>query len=823
SGRTGQALLISGPSGHGKSRMLDLAELHARRLGLPLAVGRCRFQDRPFGAFKSVLQALRGEHLPSVLQGLYEGGDASGERYPVLAAFRDLLVERAPLVLIVDDTDRADPATVELLTYLVRNTLELASEPILFLIGHDTSEQRIRTQLESLASVGAMELPALTSAEVEELVVSVLGSSPAALTLASRVYTEGQGSPAFITDMLRGLIDDGLIVEDQTGCWRLTVDASEITRSQLPMPASLRQVLLERLQPLSPHARSVGRILALARRRVDLDVLVTCCPLPEERLMEGLDELVDAELVTETRSDDDEKVELAHGRFREVLLEGVASEELREGHRRLGEALERHHRGRLPAIVEELAWHFEHAAVPTKAYLYLVLAGERHLQRSLYVECIQSLERALTLEPEARTYLLLDDADRRLAEVWLSLSRARHGLGEPEPAVQAVTQAQRIARMVKDPRLESRIAAELGSQLRQVGKLDEAQAQLRAAIEAAEATGDQNLLPIPLYELGGVLWSGGDLASAELHWRRCLQISQQVGDERSTARGFNGLAILALSRGQQLEARKHLEQAALVFERLGMLSPLVVTRSNLVELYVNTGVLRKAQALAERTYAQAEEVGLLEGIALGRGWRARILLVLGRTDEAERDAREALAAVEKRASLEDEPFVLANLVQLEYARERWQDALLWIERLLAAVAVHDHESVLHEVLGWKAAALAQLGRLQLAAETLDTAPPRPELWPHVQVRTDIAIGRALGMLPGRAEAAREALQRALGVSEANGFRYHQLLAHLALCSVVDPATRDRHARVATGLARSLAANLPADDAQRFLDAHGVRT
>jgi hypothetical protein len=91
------------------------------------------------------------------------------------------------------------------------------------------------------------------------------------------------------------------------------------------------------------------------------------------------------------------------------------------------------------------------------------------------------------------------------------------------------------------------------------------------------------------------------------------------------------------------------------------------------------------------------------------------------------------------------------------------------------------------------------------------------------VRADLAIGRALGGL-GRPDDARDALQRALGTSEANGFRYFQLAAHLELIVVSsDPSARDRHARVASGLARSLAANLPKDDADRFLAHHGIPT
>lgn len=824
SGRKGQAVLLTGPLGQGKTRMLELAEQHARRLGLPVAIGRCRVADRPFGAFATVYRALRGEGpAQALLEQVFRASDdgRSWERYPILQAFRELVVDSAPLLLVLDDIDRADPATVELLVYLVRNTLELAGEPVLFLLGHDGTEHRIRDQVEVLPPVEAVELAPLGASEVEELVMSVIGSGPAASALAARLHEEGSGSPAFTADMLRGLVDDGLIVEDDTGVYRLTVDAASITRSQLPMPASLRQALTDRLAPLSPDAVALGRVLALSRRRLELDALVAAAPFPEDRVMEALDALVDAEIVVEARAGDREQVELSHGRFREVLAEGRAPDDLARGHRRLGEALERHHRGEIGQVVEELAHHFERAGLAPKAYQYLVSTAQRHLQRSLYQEALAFLDRAVAMEPQARPYMVLDDADRRLSEVHLAQSRARYGLGQLAEAVEAVTRAQALARLVRDPGLESRVAAELGTQLRQQGRRKEAEAQLVAAVQHAEQSGDHTLLPAPLYELGGLLWSTGDLASAEQHWKRCLQIAQQVGDERAQARGYNGLAILAICRGQSMDARRWLEQSATVFERLGMLGPLVIARTNLIELYSHTGVLRKALSLADRTLAQADEVGYPQGMALGRGWRSRVLLMLGRPDEAEREGLDCLRLVERLGNREDEAFALSNLVLVAFGKEASAEALARVEALLGVLAIHDHEGILPEAQAWHATALAGLGRVDEARAVLERQAARPELWPHVQVRVDLATGKALGLL-GEPDRARSALQRALSASEANGFRYFQLAAHLALGQVVDDASvRDRHGRVAAGLGRSLAANLPKEDADRFLLAHGI--
>jgi len=817
SGQGGAALLLSGPSGYGKTRLLELAESWARRRGLTVARGRCRLQDRPFGAFTGIYRELAHDGAPPLLREVFgTTDDKVWERYQVVSAFRELVVQRAPCVILLDDLERADPATVELLQYLVRNTLELTREPVLFLLGHESPEASVRRQLEGAAGVETWDLGPLDAAEVEELVLAVLDSTPASLALAQRIHQETGGSPAFVADMLRGLVEDGLIVQ-QDARWVLTVGEGEITRSRLPMPASLRHALQDRLAPLSPIALETGRWIALSRRKIDLDVLVACVPHPEDVVMEALDELLDADIVEEHRVDDLEQVELSHGRFRDVLLEPLSPDERRDAHRRMGEALERQYRRRPGAVVEELAHHFEQAGLAVKAYAYLLLTATRHLHRSLFEESLVFLDRALAMEPTARPQMVLDDADRRLAEVHLARAQARFHLGQLDAALESTRVAEELAAAIGDARMRSRVAFELGVQLRNQGRLEQAERHLRESVEHAEEAGDHSLLPNPLYQLGGIAWGRGDIDAAERHWKRSLQLATRIGDERAQGYGYNGLAILSICRGRTMDARKHLETSADHFERLGMLGPLVIARVNLIELYFNTGLLRKSLELAERTLAQSREVHHLHGVALGLAWRAQILAALARRAEALADASEALRLVRRLAAREDEVLVLTIRARIHFGLHDFEAALATAEELLPLLEDYDHEGIAPQVVAWKARALAELGRVDEAERVLAERPARGAQWPHVAIRTDIAIGRALRVLkhPGPA---REALQRALALAEANGFRWFQLLAHDVLASIVpDEEARERHRRVSRALARSLAANLPREDAERFLD------
>ena len=819
SGKPGHVVLLSGLAGQGKTRLGDYAEAYARRLGVTTARGHCRPHDRPFGAFVGVYRDLIPDAPPAVLQAAFAGEDDGlvRERYPVNAAFRELVVASTPCVIIIDDLEQADPATVELLEYLVRNTLSLASDSVAFVLlqeaadgGHTSAGQRVLAVGETTAAtVGPLE-----PAAVEELVLSVLPHTDSALGLARRLHMESGGSPAFITDMLRGLIDEGILIQND-GRYQLALDASEITRSRLPMPASLRQALKERIAPLSEDVLVVARTIALARHPLDLDALVACVPRSEDTVMDALDALEEADIVESRRTGESEEVSLSHQRFQDVLLEPLYEDQLHDMHRTMGEVLERQHRYEPGRIVEDLAYHFERGGVPPKAYNYLVMTAIRHLRQSLYEESLDFLERALVMEPVARPQTLLDDADSRLAEVYLARSQARYHIGQWSRAVDDARRAEQLAIEVRAPDLHSRIAAELGLQLRNRGEAADSERALRVALYQARVAGKQRLRTMPLYELGALLWMRGELEGAERRWRESLEIAQQTNDERALGFGYNGLGILAICKGESMEARRHLEQSAGLFERLGMLGPLAISRVNLVELYLSIGLLRKALALADRTVSQAREVNHPHGIALGLAYRAQVLIEMGRQTDARTNATEALRLVRSLGNADDEVVALATTIRVELEVGNSEAALARFTELSPLLEEHDSEGIAPQVHAWQALALAQLDRADEAREVLSRSDETRQ-WPNLRVRIHIARGRAWLALGAHAEAA-EVLLSALEVAEGSGYRFFQLMAHHLLVQCIDdPVALQRHQRVADSLARSLAASLPTDDAERFL-------
>ncbi len=814
-GRSGGVLRLTGPSGHGKTRMLDLAEKAARRLGLRIARGRSRPHDRPFGAYGAIYRSLKPVDPPSVLEDTFVRGEPPRERYPVNAAFREIITESSPCLIILDSLQHADGATRELTEYLIRNTLSLTETPVVFLLAAET--RNAQAQPPSWATeqvVDHMHLSPLTASEVEETVLSVLPETPSTLALAARLYEESRGAPSHVADMLRSLVDEGVLERDGDQ-WQLTLSPEEISRSQLPLPPSLRQALEERLSGLGEDAMELGRTVALALRSVDLDALMEASPFDEDRTMEALDALVDAGAVTEHRQDDADRIELAHSRFRDILVDPLEPQLLRDRHRRLGEIIERRTRHLPAGAVESLAYHFEQADVPPKAYAYLVRTARKHLQRGLHEEALHFLDRAVLMEPYARPFLILEDADRSLAEVRLARARSLYALGRWHLALADARLARELAEQIADDAQLAEVEAEIGGLLWNQGQIELAERCLEIAVRYARRAARPALLISPLYLLGAIAWSRGRLTDAQQRWEECLQMAREISDRFGEGRAYNGLAIVAFCQGESREARRLFEQSAETFEAVGEMQQLAITRFNLVELYLWTGALRKAIQLNERGLALAREVHHVHGVALGLLWRARLLNVLGRPQEARPNAVEALRIVRELGTVDDEAQCLEVLVQTLLSLGRADEAIPLIDHLQSSLRTADHEGMSDHALALLARVRISSGHPELAEDAFELLSGE-NAYPHVSIRRDLDLADAFKRL-GRQQEAAERAEAALSTAIDGRYRYHELHARHMLHQVhADPEVRAQHGRRARSMARSFAASLDRADATSFL-------
>ncbi len=829
-GGKGTVLLVEGASGMGKTRLLDDLQQLAGERGIPVARGKCLADvGVPFAAYREVFKGVVNStelEPPRVLSRALGSArerhkTRHPERYAVFPAFLDLVRRGGPRVLMLDAVHLADSGTVDFTDYLIRNSLGLSDDPLLFVLarrfmsGDSDSWKTVLSGETTGVPVERVHLRPLTRAAVEDLVLDLIPGDESAIALARRLHAEADGNPQFMVAMLRGLIEDRFIGFGPDGRGRLLERHGVLAGGELPVPRSIREAQRERLHALSAPGRELASVLAVSRRELRLPILEGVLHMDESRILGLMGELEEAG-IARWRRDDDDLFDLVEPGLREVILEELGPERLRSLHRQMGLMLETHWRGRLSPVLDLLGHHFEHGGIPTKAYVYLLRAGERLLEQALVHEALEMFERALKLEPRVRQHLVLDQADRSLATLLLHRSQAKAHLGQWEQADKDAIQAHDLAQELNDSKLLARTSFELGTMCRRRNDLEAAENYFRKAKWLAEEAGDSRLRAQAMNRIASRRWEQGDLEGAKYYWLEVLGSD----DPHARAAGYTGLGVMDICRGRSAEARKNLEEGCRIYEGLGALHEWVIERSNLVELYHLVGNVKRGIERAEQTVARAREIRDRRGLGLALRSLALVLVDIGRLDDAEANAQEALSLSSRQHNREDELGASFNLARVSFHRGEPGQANLWLERAVPMLERYDTEGIAPIIHSWKALVAAHVGDGGLLREHVAAAMAFQEKpWPFLQCRVELNSACAHAVIDDHEPASRLA-GSALDRAARAGYRLYTMKAHIILSNVASkPENASHHARVAEAMARSISANLSSTEARSFMDVH----
>lgn len=820
--REGGLLLLEGSSGMGCSLLVAETIEHVRQMGVAVSSSQNQSPDQPaFAGLRGLYRDLIAEQEPPTALAAMFGSapiPIEPERqdlWGLCAGFRELILAAGVRMISIEDIDRADRGTCEVIEYLVRN---LTEAPITFLLSRRPAqgESTLERLLEHERAMHIVLKP-LNQSAVEQMLLFRVDDDPRVPAMAARLCREGEGNPFIIDRMLEGLISGGIIADRQ-----ITLAHEDIATATLPIPRSIREALDRQLDGLSEDAVALARLLALAQEEVGMELLEMAWPGEDAALLAAIDALLEAGLIRERKIGEVEQFELVHLRLRDVLSDGMPIEVRTQLHRCIGLALERLHRHNIEPMVERLAQHFDEGNAPAKAYPYLIQAAEKLQGRTFVSEAVRYLNRALDLEPRAREFLPLIEAEQRRADLVLRRANALYHLGRWDEARQQALDADAYARELGHSSLIARTAVELARQDRAMNRHDAAKDNLDRALEHAERADDPRLKIVPLYEQSAIHWSAGDMTGARARLSEAHALSENYNDRNGLALLSNGLGVLAMCEGRSAEARRYFNQAIKVSEKQGLIERLSVARTNLAELCHCAGNFRKGLALADRAINESREVNHLHGVGIGLRYRAILLGDLGRHAEADENATEAVVIQQSLGHHEEELASKVSLVRVVLAQGNIHRADRLLESCLSLTAAYDTEGYLPIIQAWRSRLMMTCGERAAAIAQLEQTEGTGRSWPHQRLRQLLNTARSWSLV-GRKETAAELADAALRLADSCGYRYYAMSARQVLTeSLTDEAAISRHKRVAEALARSLAASLSHEDAAGFLSRQGLQ-
>jgi len=490
-------VLVSGESGIGKTRLV--AEVLTEWDGGRLVSTAFPWQDA-FAPFAGLLPDGVSPEAPTVLD-----------------AIRGLASD-GPTVLVLEDLQVADTATIELLPSLA-TALEACPVLVLGVYRSDAlprlhAIRRVRHELRRGHRLVDIAVGSLTRDETGELVAGLLGVTPAVL-LVDEIHARTEGLPFFVEELTSALLlGDGLAVDAATG----TVDLAR--SAGLPLPEGVVDAVVTRTADLcAEHGGAVEQAATLGVS-VDLPTL-TALVGPGE-----VDALLEDGVLQES---DSETAMFRHALVRDALYRSIPWARRRDLHREAAAALAA--REAPPALVAD---HWLAAQSPERARPLLLAAAEQHCAVHAYRDAAVLARRAIGLWPEGEDPAALLDTLERLAE-------CAELCGEPEEAADTW--------------------ADIAARHRRTGDLERAAVAHRRSANACELLGDLDRTTIERDAAArafGEAGAPGDAAAERLALAQKLRTAGQLAESLEQA-------VLA-TEGAVGSGRRDLEAHALAFQ-----------------------------------------------------------------------------------------------------------------------------------------------------------------------------------------------------------------------------------------------------------------
>jgi class 3 adenylate cyclase/tetratricopeptide (TPR) repeat protein len=608
----------------------------------------------------------------------------------------EAVARRRPLVVVVDDLQWADPILLDAIEHLADH---LRNVPVLLVcIARPDELYENRAGWPGRATNAlSLELSPLRIREGETLVEYLLGSKVGP-EVQALIAQNAQGYPLIIEEMVANLRDEKQL-QAVDGRWMLrskTPDAED--RETGSVPTVIKALLLARLERLGARGLEIVEAASVVGARFhtgDVEAL-TDGASPEE-VEAGIQDLIRLDLIQLDHSPASFPLppnSRAGYKFRHTMIQTVAYSRMPDDrraayHEHYAEWLTEHTTDR-PHQFDELISHHFHEAHRYLNKLYprdtrtadvARRAGERYVEAGK--RAVIRGDTGLVQAWLGRAVRLLPDDHRERWRALLALADAQQVSGKLDEAARSYKELAKSATAAGDEGLA--MHATIGRLRLMVLHdpkriLNEGREQVELAIPVFDRLGDNQGLAKAWYLLAYLDWTRGKLsmaaASAEkarffareandayweatvlgllclvLYWgsapleeverrnQEALAEAQRRGMRSLEATALTVLARVAALRKNRDEARRLVKSANSITSDLGesLTQAADCITQALIEL--PEGDLAVAEDLLLSGYHQLEEMGGTRPRASVAAMLARVLLLRGRSEEAEEYAR----------------------------------------------------------------------------------------------------------------------------------------------------------------------------------------
>ncbi|HET9117200.1 MAG TPA: AAA family ATPase, partial [Pseudonocardiaceae bacterium] len=299
----GGVLVIEGPPGIGKSRLLTEVVALAEKAGVRALFGEAFEYQQTVPFFSLFMATLRADPPVGDAEALRRLGTSADLRYWVVHDLADAIYTAAaetPLAIVLEDVHWADNGTA----LALRSLAVRPDAAVLWVLTARTGAggPAVQETLSVLHRNNAtfVRLAAMTPDAVADMVCDAVRARADAplLDLAAKAH----GNPFLVTELVGGLGEEG----------RLNLAGGRAMVTGDGLPRRLGATMHQRLDLLSGEASEVVRVAAVLPDRFSAGLLAAMLDRQPVSLLSALNEAVRADLLVE----DDEQLRFRHDLLR---------------------------------------------------------------------------------------------------------------------------------------------------------------------------------------------------------------------------------------------------------------------------------------------------------------------------------------------------------------------------------------------------------------------------------------------------------------------------------------------------------------------------
>jgi class 3 adenylate cyclase/tetratricopeptide (TPR) repeat protein len=407
--------------------------------------------------------------------------------------------ERRPVVVILENVHWIDRISEEFLTALVD---AVAGARITILLTYRTG---YRPRWRETARAIQIELPPLRHEHGLMILRAVATSRLLTDDVANTILERAEGNPFFVEELTRVVADH------------------DDLRAGSDLPKTVQEVLMARIDRLSPEAKRVLQVAAVLGRTVPLRLLRE---MEDQKpvLERAVRELMRAELFYSRVEDEDIVYVFKHALVQEVAYSSLLTAHRRALHARAAENLERLCARHLDQVYDRLAFHYSRSQAADKAVEYLERLADRAARWYAHAEAVEALREAMTHVDQIADPTTHDRLRLRLA---LRQAHSLHFLGRFTETLDLLRPYEATVQTLDDDALAGEFYVRLGRTYDVIGDHARAVDSAHRALAAAGRCGDDAIAGKAQFVLAYVGYWSGHPRLGVVHGRRAVALLEQ--------------------------------------------------------------------------------------------------------------------------------------------------------------------------------------------------------------------------------------------------------------------------------------------------------